>query len=809
MDAPAGPPRLAVAASVVAVGATVVGIQSAVEWEGGAADVLLMAAVNGTVAALSAWFLHLRCRALADPGDRDVRTIFLPIVFHFALVLGLMATRLPVDLRDALIQTSWVVTQLLAALFLLLAFERTRDLATRRWPVNLTLAILGFGLVVGLACRVLVERGLVPPLDATSVGLAALFLSAALRPLLRPGTVQPRRELWLVAMFLLVALAHLELAWSDRTGDGPYMWGQVVLALGLLAPLVGAVRENVSLVEAQSAMTSRVRTIRSRIEVLLDSLPSLVLSVDRELRLRYANRSAADLLGVVHGMSPDHGTRGWLERLHEADREQVADAVPRLIDAREGEWQGVVRILDLEGTAHWLNLHLHPMVDPVDNRLFVEVVATDVTDLQLARRSSEVRQSRLAFLSNVGQTVAGELAVERLLDRFLVLGREVYPMASLVLYRPVPDRSALRIVAATGRGLDLLQSPDRRTIPAGDHPGWLAFGDGFPRLAAPADIGLTDDDAAELRRQGIRQMLYVPLLAAGVAVGVLGTGVTEGSHLGGDDVDLLTQVGILLGGAIYLADLVRELEEQRAVAIEASRLKSEFLANTSHELRTPLTAILGFLKLLMDGAVEDVDKQRDFLRITHESAEKLLNIINDVLDLAKIEAGRLEVHHAPVPVRRVLSDVEALFRHQMKGRGLDFEIEPAPDALVLWADPDRTTQILTNLLSNALKFTSRGGRVRLRCVEESDTVSFEVVDSGIGIPPDELDRVFDSFYQVDGSSTRQYGGTGLGLTISRRLAEMMGGSLELTSDGVDRGATARLTLRRHVEKHTDAATLQM
>ena len=164
---------------------------------------------------------------------------------------------------------------------------------------------------------------------------------------------------------------------------------------------------------------------------------------------------------------------------------------------------------------------------------------------------------------------------------------------------------------------------------------------------------------------------------------------------------------------------------------------------------------------------------------------------------------------APVPVRRVLTDVEGLFRHQMKGRGVAFVIEPAPDAVVLWADPDRTTQILTNLLSNALKFTPRGGRVGLRCVAAPGTVSFEVVDSGIGIPPDELERVFDSFYQVDGSSTRQYGGTGLGLTISRRLAEMMGGSLELESDGADLGTTARLTLRRDAEEPVDAATTRV
>jgi len=299
----------------------------------------------------------------------------------------------------------------------------------------------------------------------------------------------------------------------------------------------------------------------------------------------------------------------------------------------------------------------------------------------------------------------------------------------------------------------------------------------------------------------IRNLSYLPLMAAGRSAGVLLATSSSQLDLAAENIELLTQIGFLLGGAVSLSQLVRELDEQRAVAFEASRLKSEFLANTSHELRTPLTAILGFLRLIMDGAVKDPEKQREFLKIAHESAESLLNIINDVLDLAKIEAGRLEVHFAPVPVRTVLEDVETLFKHQMKSKGLVFRIHGADSKLVLWTDSDRTSQVLTNLLSNALKFTERGGSITVSCAKLDGQIVFAVEDTGIGIPAEALESVFSSFYQVDGSTTRLRGGTGLGLTISRRLAELMGGTLELSSHGDGFGTTAHLILREFTTDH--------
>jgi signal transduction histidine kinase len=150
-----------------------------------------------------------------------------------------------------------------------------------------------------------------------------------------------------------------------------------------------------------------------------------------------------------------------------------------------------------------------------------------------------------------------------------------------------------------------------------------------------------------------------------------------------------------------------------------------------------------------------------------------------------------------------LDDVEALFRHQMKSQGLTFSIDPPDANVVLWADPDRTVQILTNLLSNAMKFTPRGGEIAVGCRSSSSAVTFTVRDTGCGIPTGELTRVFDSFYQMDGSTTRRHGGTGLGLTISLRLAELMGGALALDSPGVGKGTTARLTLKAYAGADAD------
>jgi signal transduction histidine kinase/ligand-binding sensor domain-containing protein/CheY-like chemotaxis protein len=230
----------------------------------------------------------------------------------------------------------------------------------------------------------------------------------------------------------------------------------------------------------------------------------------------------------------------------------------------------------------------------------------------------------------------------------------------------------------------------------------------------------------------------------------------------------------------------RALVEAREAAIEASRLKSEFLANMSHEIRTPMNGVIGMTDLALDHSLEPA--VREYLQTVRSSADSLLHVINDILDFAKIEAGKLELADADFDLRELVTDLVRLLGPRARDKGIRFECAiPADLPPRLVGDPLRLRQVLTNLVGNALKFTDQGEvRVDLGLVAASGAadrvgVRFAVVDSGIGIAERDLARIFDAFTQADGSSTRRFGGTGLGLSISSQLVRLMGGRLEVMS----------------------------
>ncbi len=237
----------------------------------------------------------------------------------------------------------------------------------------------------------------------------------------------------------------------------------------------------------------------------------------------------------------------------------------------------------------------------------------------------------------------------------------------------------------------------------------------------------------------------------------------------------------------------RELNVARTAAEEASRLKSDFLSSTSHELRTPLASTLNYLKLLKEGFYDNEEELKEYIEVAYGSAQNLVAIINDVLDMAKIEAGRMTVNGEMFMLQPLLEEQRKLFLLDSCDRGIDLIVECEVGRI--YADKMKLRQILTNLLSNAFKFTDNG-QVYVRAIQRSDAsvVEISVSDTGIGIDISKRAILFEPFVQADGSVKRRYGGTGLGLAICKRLVELMGGQIWLDSPGLSQGTIVAFTL---------------
>jgi signal transduction histidine kinase len=237
-----------------------------------------------------------------------------------------------------------------------------------------------------------------------------------------------------------------------------------------------------------------------------------------------------------------------------------------------------------------------------------------------------------------------------------------------------------------------------------------------------------------------------------------------------------------------------DLRSALARAETGDRAKREFLSIMSHELRTPLNAIGGYAEVLQVGVHGPLtEKQRQAVDRIEQNGKHLLQLVDEVLLYAHTESGKVQFSIQPVSLHDVVRSAEISLLPQLRAKNIDYAFNAPHELVQALADPDRVRQILVNLLTNAIKFTDHGGRIRIDCRDGGETVDVDVADSGIGIPTDKLELIFDPFIQVDGSATRTQGGVGMGLAISRALAHGMSGDIAVTSTaGV--GSVFTLTL---------------
>jgi signal transduction histidine kinase len=296
-----------------------------------------------------------------------------------------------------------------------------------------------------------------------------------------------------------------------------------------------------------------------------------------------------------------------------------------------------------------------------------------------------------------------------------------------------------------------------------------------------------------LIESGIRAVLAVPMVREGHLIGCLVVSRNRPGDFPAETIELLRTFATQSALAIQNARLFHELADKGRQLEAASRHKSEFLANMSHELRTPLNAVIGFSEVLLQRMFGELnDKQDEYLKDIYASGQHLLSLINDILDLSKIEAGRMELAAAPFHLPSALENAVTLVRERAGRHGIALELDVEPGLGDLVGDERKIKQVVLNLLSNAVKFTPEGGRIGLKAARRDGAVEISVSDTGIGIAPEDQAAIFEEFRQV-GSDERKREGTGLGLTLSRKFVELHGGRIRVES-AIGRGSTFTFTL---------------
>jgi PAS domain S-box-containing protein len=476
-------------------------------------------------------------------------------------------------------------------------------------------------------------------------------------------------------------------------------------------------------------------------------------------------------------------SRPWIEFVHPDDVQKTLDAAKQLDEGKALiEFENRYRCKD--GAYRWISWKSQPEY----NRNQIFAVARDIT---ADKQAAEVRQAIFELFQQMGSLTVAELIGE-ILERCVALSSSSIGF----FHRINADQQSIELVTWSRGTLSQCQVGELDShYPVSMAGIWvdslrqkqpLIFND---YEHAPGKRGLPEGHFPLIR------FMTVPIMENGVVVAILGVGNKKTLYTA-EDLDFAALYSRNAWTLVQRKTAEKELLRARDEAQAASRAKSAFIAAMSHEIRTPMNAIMGMAEALAD--TELSQEQRRFTGIFRTAGEDLLNIINNILDISKIEADKISLERSSFDLYALLKGCTDVlgYRASRKAISLNLHIESDVPRNVS-GDPFRLKQILINLLGNAIKFTEEG-RVDLRVSHKTDEagqlrLEFSVEDTGIGISPEQLERIFHSFEQADSSITRRYGGTGLGLSITRRLVELMGGSIDAESE-VGRGSCFRFDI---------------
>jgi signal transduction histidine kinase/CheY-like chemotaxis protein len=407
-------------------------------------------------------------------------------------------------------------------------------------------------------------------------------------------------------------------------------------------------------------------------------------------------------------------------------------------------------------------------------RLFRE---TERRTAELARSVAELRS-----LGEISQAVVSSLDVQEVLTTIVTDAVRLSETEGGSIFEFDADAEEFHVRTAYGTSDDLVQALRRAHIGLGNTLVGRAAASGKPDQVSDISEAPLDAHLAELHRAGWRSMLTVPLRRGDEILGALVVRRRTQGAFPEPTVKLLETLANQSAIAIHNARVFRELDEKSRQLEVASRHKSEFLASMSHELRTPLNAVIGFSDVLLERMFGDLNERQDeYIRDIRDSGRHLLELLNEILDLSKVEAGRMELELAPVPLPVVVEHGLTMVRERAAAHGIDIRLEVAPGVGVVRADELRLKQVLLNLLTNAVKFTPDGGSIEVSAMRAGEFAEVSVRDSGVGIPVEDHERIFEAFQQGARDSLAGEEGTGLGLTLTKRIVELHGGRISLSS----------------------------